>query len=137
MRDRGHPDDLLSAFLDDELDEADALRVARHLDTCPDCVDDLDGLRAMRSALRDLPDVPPPPHLLAEVPDAAAADAGTHRLRMAIGGGVTVVGALLGLAFAMGATEDGEVVPPVDVVVVDHVVRTNGGPMIQPLDLDR
>jgi len=137
MRDRGHPDDLLSAFLDDELEEADALRVARHLSGCPECAAELDGLRSMRAALRDLPDVPPPPHLLAEVPVAAAADAGSQRLRLAIGGGVTAVGALLGLAFAMGATEDGEVVPPVDVVVVDHVVRTNGGPMIQPLDLDR
>jgi anti-sigma factor RsiW len=137
MRDRGHPDDLLSAFLDDELDEPDALRVAHHLAACRDCAGELDGLRSMRTALRDLPDVPPPPHLLAEVPDAAAADAGTHRLRLAVGGGVAVVGVVLGLAFAMGATEDGEVVPPVDVVVVDHVVRTNGGPMIQPLDLDR
>lgn len=137
MRDRGHPDDLLSAFLDDELEEAESLRVARHLASCRDCGAELDGLRSMRAALRDLPDVPPPPHLLAEVPDVAAADEGTHRLRLAIGGGVTAVGVVLGVAFAMGTTEDGEVVPPVDVVVVDHVVRTNGGPMIQPLDLDR
>ncbi len=44
---------------------------------------------------------------------------------------------LLGLAFAVGGAEDGEVVPPVDVVVVDHVARTGGGPVIQPVDLDR
>lgn len=36
MRDRGHPDDLLSAFLDDELAEADALAVARHVGACQD-----------------------------------------------------------------------------------------------------
>lgn len=136
MRDRGHPDDLLSAFLDDELEEAASLRVARHLATCRDCLDELDGLRAAREALRDLPQVAPPYALLAEVPEAAH-ELTPRRGRTVVAGLVAGMLGLLALAFALGGTESGDVVPPVDVVVVDHVARTGGGPVIQPVDLDR
>lgn len=138
MRDRGHPDDLLSAFLDDELDEASATRVTRHLADCPDCLRELDGLRDARAALRGLPDVgPPPPSVFAAVPTAAAHADTTARGRLAAVGAAAGMAALLTTAFVLGEGEGGEVVPPVDVVVVDHVARTGGGPMIQPVDLDR
>lgn len=137
MRDRGHPDDLLSAFLDDELDEASALRVTRHLADCPDCLADLEGLRAARSAVRGLPDIPAPPtSLFAAVPDVAA-HTPSGRGRLAAAGVAAGLAALLTTAFVLGDGEPGEVVPPVEVVVVDHVARTGGGPMIQPVDLDR
>lgn len=137
MRDRGHPDDLLSAFLDDELDEPTASRVTQHVASCPACLDDLDGLRAAREALRGLPEVPPPPAVFADVPGvAASADTG-GRARLAAMGIAAGVAALLTTAFVLGEDTHGDVAPPVDVVVVDHVARTGGGPMIQPVDLDR
>lgn len=135
MRDRGHPDDLLSAFLDDELDEPASSRVTHHLGACARCRDELEGLRRAREALRDLPDVQPPRALLAGVPSTAEESSSPRRLVLTAVG-ITGLG-LLGLAFAVGGAEEGEVVPPVDVVVVDHVARTGGGPVIQPVDLDR
>ncbi len=138
MRDLGHPDDLLSAFLDDELDEAEATRVTRHLADCDRCLEELDGLRDARSALRGLPEVgPPPSSLFAAVPGAAAHADSAARARLAAAGLVAALAALFTTAFVLGEGEPGEVVPPVDVVVVDHVARTGGGPMIQPVDLGR
>jgi anti-sigma factor RsiW len=135
MRDRGHPDALLSAFLDDELEEATATRVTRHVAACDTCLEELEGLRRARSALRGLPDIAPPAAVFADVPTTAATPRG--RGRLAAAGAATVVVALLATAFALGDGESGEVVPPVEVVVVDHVARTGGGPVIQPVDLDR
>lgn len=138
MRDRGHPDELLSAFLDDELDETTSLDVARHLDECASCLADLEGLRHARAALRGLPDIgPPPASVFAAVPRAAARATTTARGRRATVGAAAGVAALLTTAFVLGGGEPGEVVPPVDVVVVDHVARTGGGPVIQPVDLGR
>lgn len=138
MRDRGHPDDLLSAFLDDELGEVEASRVTTHVADCHRCLDELEGLRAARAALRGLPEVdPPPPNVFAAVPDAAAEAATSARTRATAAAAALGVAALLATAFALGDGEPGEVVPPVDVVVVDHVARTGGGPVIQPVDLDR
>lgn len=138
MRDRGHPDELLSAFLDDELDEATSLRVARHLAACDACLAELDGLRRARTALRGLPDIAAPPaSLFADVPQAAAHADTAARGRLAVVGIAAGMAALLTTAFVLGEGEPGEVVPPVEVVVVDHVARTGGGPVIQPVDLNR
>src|SRR5690606_12913690 len=136
MRDRGHPDDLLSAFLDDELDEPTASRVTEHVAACATCLEELEGLRDARAALRGLPDVaPPPPSVFADVAGAAAAADGNGRTRLAAAGIAAGLAALLTTAFVLGEDPPGEVVPPVDVIVVDHVARTGGGPMIQPVDL--
>lgn len=137
MRERGHPDELLSAFLDDELDEGDASQVTRHLATCERCLTELDGLREARAALRGLPDIPAPSALFASVPDAAARAGSRDRGRRAATGVAAGLAALLTAAFVLGEGQAGEVVPPVDVVVVDHVARTGGGPVIQPVVLDR
>lgn len=136
MRDRGHPDELLSAFLDDELREADALRVTRHLDGCAVCLAELDGLRDARAALRGLPDIALPASMFASVPQVAATAESSVRSRVAVAGVAVGVAALLTTAFVLGE-QTGDVVPPVDVVVVDHVARTGGGPVIQPVDLPR
>lgn len=137
MRDRGHPDDLLSAFLDDELDEPDASHVTRHLAVCDACLTELDGLRQARAALRGLPDIAAPSALFATIPDVAARAGSRDRGRRAATGVAAGLAALLVAAFVLGESQPGEVVPPVDVVVVDHVVRTGGGPVIQPVVLDR
>ena len=139
MRERGHPDAELSAFLDDELDEPAARRVTRHVARCPRCVAELDDLRTARAMLRDLPRVAGPDagELVADVPDAVRRDQARRRVRTAVAGTVAGVLGVLGLAFVLGGSERGQVVPPVDVVVVDHVVRTGGGPVLQPVDLGR
>ena len=138
MRDPRHPDDLLSAFLDDELDEATSLRVTRHVADCPTCLADLDGLRQARAALRGLPAIAAPPaSMFAAVPRAAAHADATSRGWLTAAGVAAGMAALLTTAFVLGEGEPAQVVPPVDVVVVDHVARTGGGPVIQPVDLDR
>lgn len=137
MRDLRHPDDLLSAFLDDELDEAAASRVQDHVLECERCMTELDGLRAARSVLRGLPEVDQPDELFATVPAAAAAGDDHRWGRTATMGLLAMLTGILAVAFAMGETDQGDVVPPVEVMVVDHVVRTGGGPVLQPVDLDR
>lgn len=137
MRDPRHPDDLLSAFLDDELDESSASRVTRHLADCPQCERELDGLRQARTALRALPNVDAPARLFEAVPGEAVRAGSRARGRLVATGLLTFVGAVLATAFVVGGVETGEVVPPVQLVVVDHVLRTGDGPVIQPVDLDR
>lgn len=137
MRDARHPDDRLSAFLDDELAEADAIEVARHVAACSSCQDELDALRATRDALRRLPAVPAPSSLLSEVPTAADARERRGR-RVAVAAVCASVGVsgLLGAAFVAGG-QQGDVMPPVEVFVVDHVVRTGGGPVLTPVSFER
>src|SRR2546425_8270282 len=50
----------LSAFIDDELDEAGQARVAEHVAGCRDCQARLDGLRQTAHAVRGLPMESPP-----------------------------------------------------------------------------
>jgi anti-sigma factor RsiW len=137
MAERRHPGAALSAFLDDELVEEEALEVARHVDTCGRCQQELEDIRASRAALRGLPAVAPPITLFDDVAAvAAAADAAGRTARAAtfVFAGVLT---LLVVAFAVGDDRPGSVVPPVEFVVVDHVVRTGGGPVIAPVDLSR
>ena len=54
------PDDLLSAFLDDELEPAERAEVEAYLARSPDARAQLDGLAEIRSALHDLPALDPP-----------------------------------------------------------------------------
>ncbi|MGH9210692.1 MAG: zf-HC2 domain-containing protein [Acidimicrobiales bacterium] len=59
-----HPDDLLSARIDDELDPATAGVVDQHLDDCASCRRDMDAVLAARRALRAAPPVPAPAGLV-------------------------------------------------------------------------
>jgi anti-sigma factor RsiW len=131
-----HEDERLSAFLDDELDDDDALEVTRHLAGCDPCLGELEHLRDARSLLRGLPNLEPPAALFSE----AVATASLERLRwsrtvrvasVALAGTALISAA----AFVAGADDGGTVVPPVEMFVVDHVVRVGGGPMITPVDL--
>ena len=129
-----HEEDRLSAFLDDELSDAEALRVTRHLAVCDPCLQELDGIREARAALRALPNVEPPPALFSDAVALSVLGRGGPRrvpLRLA---GLALFGCMLvaGAAWLMGG-EDGTIRPPVDVYVVDHVVRVGGGPVITPV----
>jgi hypothetical protein len=53
----GHPDDLLSAHVDGELDPATDAWLLEHLDECPPCRRAADELAEARTLLRDLPAV--------------------------------------------------------------------------------
>lgn len=133
----GHEDERLSAFLDDELSERDALEVTRHLAGCERCVAELADLRAAREAVRALPRNLEPPAVLFS--DAVAA-ASLERLRWSRTvrhATVALLATTLAAAavFLAGGEDRGTVVPPVELFVVDHVVRVGGGPMITPVDL--
>jgi hypothetical protein len=56
----GHPRDLLSEYLDDELGLAERGAIDRHLAACEDCRAHLEALRRLARAVADL-DVPPVP----------------------------------------------------------------------------
>lgn len=125
----------LSALLDDELSEAAALAVTRHVAGCADCHADLEGLRAARAAVRGLPNVAPPVAMLSGVADEARRR--RHRRRRIAASAVltlSVVTATTLAAFVMGR-DRGTVVPPVELYLVDHVARMGGGPVIVPVNL--
>jgi anti-sigma factor RsiW len=56
----GHLDELLTAHLDGELDDAERAEVETHLASCADCRRELEALRHVRSVLRGAPAVDPP-----------------------------------------------------------------------------
>jgi hypothetical protein len=55
-----HLDDVLSAYLDDELTVAERVEVEAHLAACAECRADLEAEREIRLLLRELPSVDPP-----------------------------------------------------------------------------
>jgi anti-sigma factor RsiW len=59
--------DLLSAYLEHDLGDAERAKVAEHLVTCAICVGDLEDLRGAVDLLRRLPDPEPPPYLATRV----------------------------------------------------------------------
>lgn len=135
-----HEEERLSALLDDELPEPQALEVTRHLADCERCLTELQAIREARGALRGLPDVQPPDDLYGEVlarpPDVAARDPAGALTRIWAATLVSL-GLLAAAAFLAGSDDQGTVSPPVDVFVVDHVVRMEGGPVITPVELGR
>lgn len=133
-----HEEERLSAFLDDELSEGESLEVTHHVAGCPSCLEELEAIREARGALRNLPDVQPPEDLYRNV---LAQPTSTGRRRSTVARVVAAAAAsalLLGIAaFAAGTDDPGTVSPPVDVFVVDHVARMEGGPVLTPVDLGR
>ncbi|MGI9023896.1 MAG: anti-sigma factor family protein [Acidimicrobiales bacterium] len=62
-----HLGDAITALLDGELSDDEAVAARRHLAECPACTAEMAGLGQMRSWLRDLPPVDPPPELSARI----------------------------------------------------------------------
>ena len=131
MSERHVADVRLSAFLDDELDEERALRVARHLHACQACLDALEELRFARDALRRLPDLQAPV-LTAEARPERRNVRRVSRTAMLTSATSLVLALLGGTVYALGGDE-GEVEPEVDMFLVDHVARTGGGPVPPPV----
>ena len=132
----GHEGDRLSAFLDDELDDDDALAVTRHLERCGACREELEQLRSTRSALRSLPPVAPRLSWMVETAVLVPTDPAPRPLAT-VAAAATCALVLLALAGAFVLGDDrGTVRPPVEELVVDHVGAVDGGPVVTPVRLD-
>lgn len=131
MGERHVADERLSAFLDDELDDELALRVTRHLHGCQRCLDTLEELRATRDALRGLPRLQAPVLTAEARPDRRNVRR-VSRTAVLTAAVSMVVGLLGGTVYALGG-DHGEVTPPVEMFLVDHVARTGGGPVPPPV----
>lgn len=59
-----HAEDLLSAYLEGELDGPRKAEVEAHLASCPECALLLEAMRDARGALASLPEIEPSPDLL-------------------------------------------------------------------------
>ncbi len=132
----GHEGDRLSAFLDDELDERDALAVTRHLEHCQECCQELEQLRTTRAALRSLPPVAPSLSWMVETAVLGPADQRPSRIGVIALSLAVAAGAATAAAFALGGGGTGSVQPPVDSLVVDHVRSVEGGPVVTPVRLE-
>lgn len=135
MANFGHEGDRLSAFLDDELDERDALAVTRHLARCGECRDELEDLRSTRAALRSLPQVEPSLAWMVETAVLGPGEARRSRWAPAVLATVAVALAMVGTAFAFG-DDAGDVRPAVEQLVVDHVRSVDAGPVVVPVRLE-
>lgn len=83
-----HPIDLISAFLDHELEPAEHAAVEKHLVGCASCSADHDGLARVRGWIRGLPVQEPPVPLLPALrrpPGWAWAAASVAAVALAIG----------------------------------------------------
>jgi anti-sigma factor RsiW len=124
MAERHVPGTQLSAFLDDELDDARATALARHVAGCERCLRELESLRITRAALRGLP------RLQAPVLTVGVGQRRRPSRRARLVAVVCAVPVLLaGVAYVAGDERPGEVVPPVDRFLVEHVARAGGGPV--------
>jgi anti-sigma factor RsiW len=130
MVDRHVEGSRLSAFLDDELGDDDALAVAHHLDICGRCLHELEELRGTRDALRSLPQLQAPV-LTAKVDRRSTRGLLARRLR-AVAVVLAVPAIALGAAYALG-DDRGSVEPPTDLFLVEYLSRTAGGPVPAPV----
>jgi anti-sigma factor RsiW len=59
-----HAEEMLSAYLEGELDGAPRAEIETHLGACPECASLLEAMRDARDALASLPELEPSPELL-------------------------------------------------------------------------
>ena len=119
----------LSAFLDDEVADADAMDISRHVARCEDCASELEDVRLAREAVRALPSL----HAPASLAEPPPLERGRRPLVL-LGAAAAILGAVT--IFAAGGPS-GEVVPPVDDLVVDHVTNTGGDFVLTPVRVER
>jgi anti-sigma factor RsiW len=131
-RGRGHANGVeLSAFLDDELSDVAALGLTRHVSGCRRCRQELEALRVTRSALRGLPEVQAP-ILTSEARPPRRVRTWSRRV-VAVSTLSAAALALGAAAYVAGGEGGGEVVPPVERFLLDHLARTGDGPVPAPL----
>ncbi len=120
-----HLDDVLSAYLDDELTAAERDEVEAHLNACAECRSDLEAEADVRRLVRELPAVDPPfgfyERILRAGPGASAQPERKRRLRFGLGGIAAAVACwlvVLGLVNVNSASAS--VDPQTDVYVNAH-----------------
>lgn len=120
MSTTGHPEDLLSAHVDGELDPAASAEVEAHLAGCAACRRAQGDLREARSLLRSLP-----------AEDAAPVIEGfltRHRAVIRLGTGFVTIAAVVLAALGLNAaTHRAELVPDVAAMVQAHVAAAPHG----------
>lgn len=115
----GHPDDLLSAHVDGELDAATGARVRDHLAGCADCRRSVSELEDARSLLRGLPPIDASPVIEGFL-------ARHHRV-VRLGAGFVATAGLVLLALGLtAATAQRPVVPDVEAMAAGHVAGAQG-----------
>jgi anti-sigma factor RsiW len=121
----------LSAFLDDELSDDDAIVAARHLAACTRCLAELEGLRATRDALRALPQLQAPVLTAGIERRSQRMQRTLARLRLvAVACAVPVV--VVAVLYVAGE-DPGDVEPQSELFLVEYLGRTGGGPVPVPV----
>jgi anti-sigma factor RsiW len=119
-----HPGELLSAFLDSELDPTGRASIEAHVSECDACAHELDDLAVVRGRVRSLPVQEPPPGILE--PLAPALPLRRHR-RLLVTGAAAAAAALV-VAIGLGANGNQSVPLPLDAVVDQHIARASVDP---------
>ncbi|HYH52200.1 MAG TPA: zf-HC2 domain-containing protein [Acidimicrobiia bacterium] len=124
----GHLDDVLSAYLDDELAPAARREADAHLAGCADCRADLHEIGSARHAVRILP-VRTTFRPLVD-PDWEPASAAAHRRRARA---AWALAAAVAAAVAMVLPQDPEVAPSLPSMAGSHAARASitGDPLSQ------
>jgi anti-sigma factor RsiW len=122
-----HLDDVLSAYLDDELAPAARHEVEAHLRACADCRNELDDVAAARRAIRVLP-VHGAPRPLVPAGPAVHRTAAARRGRAAWG-----LAAAVAAAVAMLLPREPDVAPSLPSLADSHAARASigGDPLSQ------
>jgi anti-sigma factor RsiW len=131
MAERHVSGDRLSAFLDDELPDDDAIAAARHISACERCLTELGALRATRDALRELPILQAPVlvHGLEQRVQRRRQLVCRARRGLVVAGASLVMAAAL---FVAGA-DLGQVEPTTGLFITEHLARTGGGAVPVPV----
>jgi anti-sigma factor RsiW len=119
--------DRLSAFLDDELEDDDAMQATRHLADCERCWGELTALRATRDALRALPSLQAPVLTAGIQARSQQLSRVVRRVKLLVV--ASVVPMMLGAGVYLLGGDPGEVEPATELFLVEHLGRTGGGPV--------
>jgi anti-sigma factor RsiW len=119
-----HLGDLVSAYLDDELDGSEVELVATHLGSCARCTSIVSAEAQVRGWVRGLGAVEPPPGFVEGLTSARTHRRGRHRPRYAAMN-LVAAGAVWVAVIAGGRVSSGSVVEPrVGNLVSSHQART-------------
>lgn len=131
MAERHVSGDRLSAFLDDELGDDDAIDAAKHIGACDRCLQELTALRATRDALRRLPGLHAP--VLTHGVQRRVERRARWLRRARRGVGVAGVSLVMGFTLYVAGAEVGSVEPPTELFLTEHLSRTGSGPVPTPV----
>jgi anti-sigma factor RsiW len=127
--------DRLSAFLDDELGDDDALHAAWHVADCERCLGELAALRSTRDALRRLPSLQAPVLTAGVQARSQRLARAARRIKFVVA--VWAVPVMLGAGIYVLGGDAGEVEPTTELFLVEHLGRTGGGPVPTAVGGDR